>query len=59
MDNQHFDQLVKGVREMKRHMAGKGVRGARIAELPAPDAITPRNGSAPPSPSRSRAKNGL
>jgi putative transcriptional regulator len=37
MDKQHFDQLVKGVREMKRHMAGKTVRGARITELPAPD----------------------
>ncbi len=36
MDKQHFDQLVKGVREMKRHMAGKRVRGARTTEL-APD----------------------
>ena len=36
MDKQHFDQLVKGVREMKRHMAGKRVRGARMTEL-APD----------------------
>ena len=33
MDKQHFDQLVKGVREMKRHMAGKSVRGARTTEL--------------------------
>jgi hypothetical protein len=37
MDKQHFDQLVKGVREMKRHMAGKSVRGARTTELPEPD----------------------
>ena len=37
MDKQHFDQLVKGVREMKRHMAGKPVRGARATALPAPD----------------------
>ncbi len=37
MDEQHFEQLVKGVREMKRHLAGKFVRGARITELPAPD----------------------
>ncbi len=29
MAKQHFDQLVKGVREMKRHMAGKSIRGAR------------------------------
>ena len=37
MDKQHFDQLVKGVREMKRHMAGRNVRGAKTTELPAPD----------------------
>lgn len=37
MDKQHFDQLIKGVREMKRHMAGKPVRGARTAELTEPD----------------------
>lgn len=37
MDKQHFDQLVKGVREMKRHMAGKSVRGARTTELAEPD----------------------
>ncbi|HEY1437861.1 MAG TPA: helix-turn-helix domain-containing protein [Casimicrobiaceae bacterium] len=37
MDKRHFDQLVKGVREMKRHMAGKPVRGARVTELAQPD----------------------
>ena len=42
MDKQHFDQLVKGVREMKRHMAGKRVRGVRTTELPAPDVRTIR-----------------
>jgi len=42
MDKQHFDQLVKGVREMTRHMAGKSVRGARTTELPAPDVRTIR-----------------
>ena len=42
MDKQHFDQLVKGVREMKRHMAGKRVPGARTTELPAPDVRTIR-----------------
>jgi len=31
MDKQHFDQLVKGVREMKRHMAGKSVRGVKTS----------------------------
>ena len=42
MDKQHFDQLVKGVREMKRHMAGKRVRGAKTTELPVPDVRTIR-----------------
>jgi putative transcriptional regulator len=37
MDKRHFDQLVKGVREMKRHMAGKAVRGARTTQLEEPD----------------------
>jgi putative transcriptional regulator len=37
MDKQHFDQLVKGVREMKRHMNGKSVRGVRTTELAEPD----------------------
>ncbi len=38
MDKQHFDQLVKGISEMKRHVAGKSVRGAVVTELHAPDA---------------------
>ena len=42
MDKRHFDQLVKGVREMKRHRAGKSVRGARTTEPPAPDVRTRR-----------------
>ena len=42
MDKQHFDQLVNGAREMKRHMAGKTARGARTSELPAPDVRTIR-----------------
>jgi len=37
MDKQHFEQLVKGVREMKRHMAGKSVRGTRATQLDEPD----------------------
>lgn len=37
MDKQHFDQLVKGVREMKRHMAGKAVRGAHTTQMDEPD----------------------
>jgi putative transcriptional regulator len=36
MDKQHFDQLVKGVREMKRHVAGKAVRGAKSTALSVP-----------------------
>ena len=37
MDKQHFDQLIKGVHEMKRHMAGKPVRGVKVTELEEPD----------------------
>ena len=37
MDKQHFDQLVKGVREMKRHMSGKSIRGARATVVDEPD----------------------
>ena len=37
MDKQHFDQLIKGVREMKRHMAGKPVRGVTVTKLEEPD----------------------
>ena len=42
MDKKHFDQLVKGVREMKRHMAGKAVRGAKTTVVSAPDVRTIR-----------------
>lgn len=46
MDKQHFEQLVKGVREMKRHIAaariGKRVRGVKITELTEPDVRTIR-----------------
>ena len=42
MDKKHFDKLVKGVREMKRYMAGKSVRRTRTTELPAPDVRTIR-----------------
>ena len=37
MDQQHFDQLVKGARDMKRHMADKAVRGAVVTNVGAPD----------------------
>jgi putative transcriptional regulator len=37
MDKQHFDKLIKGVREMKRHMAGKRVRGIRTTEVSTPN----------------------
>jgi hypothetical protein len=37
MDKRHFEQLVKGVREMKRHMAGKPVRGSRATLIDEPD----------------------
>jgi putative transcriptional regulator len=42
MDKQHFDQLVKGVREMKRHIAGKRVHGVKTTEMTTPDVRTIR-----------------
>lgn len=33
MDKNEFDSLVKGVKEMRRHMAGKRVRGVRITRV--------------------------
>lgn len=41
MDKQHFDQLVEGVTEMKRHMAGKVVRNAITTELTTQVQTTP------------------
>jgi len=35
MDKQRFKKLVKGVQEMKRHIAGNPVRGAKTTVLPA------------------------
>ena len=37
MDKEHFDQLVKAVRQMNRRMAGKVVRGAKTTVLAEPD----------------------
>jgi putative transcriptional regulator len=37
MDKTHFEKLVQGVKEMKQHLAGKRVRGARVTRLDAPD----------------------
>lgn len=33
MDKKEFDSLVKGVKEMRRHMAGKRVRGVRTTRV--------------------------
>lgn len=37
MDKDNFAKLIKGVKEMKRHMAGKAVRGAVVTDLDTPD----------------------
>ena len=47
MDSKHFDQLVKAVRQMNRHRAGKVVRGAKATELAEPAARAIRSGGAP------------
>ena len=33
MDREHFDQLVKAVRQMDRHMSGKVTPGAKTTEV--------------------------
>ena len=47
MDNKHFAELVKGIKQMKRHLAGKHVPGIRVTRVdvvdsPAP-AVRPRS----------------
>ena len=37
MDKEHFDQLIKAVRQMNRHMSGKVVLGVKTTELVEPD----------------------
>jgi putative transcriptional regulator len=37
MDKANFDQLVKGINELKRHLAGKRVRGVRTTRVDATD----------------------
>jgi putative transcriptional regulator len=37
MDEGHFERLIKGVREMKRHLAGKPVRGIKVTDIREPD----------------------
>ena len=53
MDKQHFEQLVKGVREMKRHIAGKTVRGVKNDRTTCTGrAHHPRGGQNQPEPVR-------
>jgi putative transcriptional regulator len=37
MNEDHFRQLVRGVEDMKRHMAGKAVPGSRVSSIEGPD----------------------
>lgn len=37
MDKEHFDQLMKAVCQMSRHMAGKVVPGVKTTDLPEPN----------------------
>jgi len=37
MDKANFEQLVKGITDMKRHLAGKRVRGLRTTRVDATD----------------------
>lgn len=41
MDKDHFEQLVKGVTEMKQHMAGQSVAGIKTSSINQADETSP------------------
>jgi putative transcriptional regulator len=45
MDEKNFDELLKSVGDMGRHMRGEVVAGARIREFPEPDVKAIREGT--------------
>jgi hypothetical protein len=57
MDKRHFDQLLKGVKQMKRYVeaksVGKTMRGVIETKLPAPDIRVAR----PPKSARASSPN--
>ena len=42
MDKANFEQLVKGIKDMKRHLAGKRVRGVRTTCIETTDVLAIR-----------------
>lgn len=42
MDKENFEQLVKSIKDMKRHIAGKRVRGIRVTRIETTDVLAIR-----------------
>ena len=42
MDKENFEQLVKSIKDMKRHLAGKRVRGIRVTRIATTDVLAIR-----------------
>lgn len=42
MDKENFEQLVKSIKDMKRHLAGKRVRGIRVTRIETTDVLAIR-----------------
>lgn len=47
MDTQHFNNLIRGVQDMKAHMAGKAVDGIYITNLNADGGAAVQSAAAP------------
>ena len=45
MEQQRIKQLIKGVKEMRAHMAGEHIAGIQITTLNSPNAGNPHQGS--------------
>ncbi len=45
MEQQHFKQLIKGVKEMRAHMAGEHIAGIQVSTVNSANAGNPHQGS--------------
>jgi hypothetical protein len=45
LEQQHFKQLIKGVTEMRAHMAGEHIAGIQVTTLNSSNSCNPHQGS--------------
>jgi hypothetical protein len=45
VEQRHFKQLIKGVKEMRAHMAGEHIAGIQVTTLNSSNAGNPQQGS--------------